>query len=87
MSKTDSYFTHYCCLFFFSLLLSTCVPAAIKDPGGSNQGITRMAESVYFQNSEYLLLHVYLCVSEHKLGGELRMCFKLFILNPEFEFE
>lgn len=46
----------------FCLLLSTCVPAAIKDPGGSNQGITRMAECEFIFKTLNIYICMYICV-------------------------
>lgn len=50
----------------FCFLLSTCVPAAIKDPGGSNQGITRMDECEFKFKTEYFCLCLYVWVTKRK---------------------
>ncbi len=59
----------------FCLLLSTCVPAAIKDPGGSNQGITRMGESEFMFKTLNIYLCMFVCIGERKLGDVLRIHF------------
>ncbi len=60
--------------------MSTCVPAAIKDPGDPIKGITQIS---LYSNYLCMYVYVYVCVRQ---WAEIRWIENTFkFLNPSFE--